>query len=368
MNVENLQGVIQAYLDDFNMINNSENREYYKWEAFKCFRDNWDIEADDFAEMFKKSMSLTSNLINNSRVSPTNGIVKLAERPELTETIRELFRELYADDGGDIAKRQSKIESFRDKINELLDKYEPGKWKYSQEFRTVMFYLNMYSPSDNYLFKATEAREFMYCIEYGDDFGSGMNFNLASYYRMCDELVAEIKNTPELIQAHKERMLDTMIDDDDYHILAFDIIYCAVTYGLYSGIKIRRPVKKTSVKQRIDAQIEELQNKLADAMEELNKILVDRAELSDVAVIGLKIKHKKFGEGTVISQDENIIIVKFNEEEKKFSLPMAFAAGFLVCEEQEIIELFTKQDELDKQIKLLKSRVSTVELQLSKLK
>lgn len=122
--------------------------------------------------MFKQSMSLTSNLINNSRVSPTNGIVKLAEIPELTETVRESFRELFADDGGDITERQNRIENFRDKINELLEKYEPEKWKYSQEFRTVLFYLNMYRPSENYLFKATEAKKFMYCTEYGDDFGT----------------------------------------------------------------------------------------------------------------------------------------------------------------------------------------------------
>ena len=367
MNTENLKGVVQAYLDNFNMINDSEHREYYKWEAYKCFADNWDIDAPDFANMFKQSMSLTSNLINNSRVSPTNGIVKLAEIPELTETVRECFRELFADDDGDITERQNRIENFRDKINELLEKYEPGKWKYSQEFRTVLFYLNMYRPSENYLFKATEAREFMYCTEYGDDFGSGMSFNLSRYYKMCDELLSEIKNTPGLVQAHNDRLTDTMIRDDDFHILAFDIIYCAVTYGLYSGMKIKRPAKKVSAKERLDARMEELQAELKENTGKLDKLLVERAELSDVAVIGLKIGHKKFGPGTVISQDGNIIIVKFGEEEKKFSLPMAFSAGFLVCEDKDVIDLFTEQDKLDKEIKTLKGTISTIEMQLKRM-
>ncbi|MBQ2405476.1 MAG: hypothetical protein II312_02175 [Lachnospiraceae bacterium] len=367
MNVKNLKDVVQAYFDKFELINNEDNREYYKWEAFKCFRDYWDIEAEDFADMFKKSMSLTSNLINNRYVSPTNGIVKLAERPELTETIRDLFRQLYADDGGDIIKRQNKIENFRDKVNELLEKYEPGRWKYNQDFRIVMFYLNMYSPSDNYLFKATEAREFMYCIEYGDDFGSGKSFSLTRYYRMCDELVKEIKNTPELIQVHQERITDTMIDDDDYHILAFDIIYCAVTYGLYSGIIINKPKKKTSIKQKNDAVMDEFKTELIEVKRELDKCLIERAELEDVSIRGLKIEHRMFGEGIVVSQDKNTIIVKFAEEEKKFSVPMAFASGFLMCNEREIIELFTKQDELDKQIKVLSGKVFLVKTKLDKL-
>ena len=87
-----------------------------------------------------------------------------------------------------------------------------------------------------------------------------------------------------------------MLKDESYHILAFDIIYCAVTYGLYSGIKIKRPVRKTTAKQRNDARIEELQAELADALKDLNVVLVERAELSDIAVVGLKISHKKFGE------------------------------------------------------------------------
>ena len=367
MNIENLRGVIQAYLDNFNMINNEEHREYYKWEAFKCFKDNWDIEAENFEDMFKSAMRLTSNLINNSRVSPTNGIIKLAERPELKEIIRGLFKDLYADDEGNIDIRQKKIEDFRDKVNELLDKYEPGKWKYTQEFRTVMFYLNMHNPSENYLYKATEAREFMYCTEFGDDFGSGQSFNLRRYYKMCDELLAEIKNTPELVESHKERIKDSMIVDDDFHILAFDIIYCAVTYGLYSGIKIKRPVKRTTAKQRKNARIEELQAELSEALNQLNVVLVERAELSDIAVVGLKIQHKKFGEGTVTSQDGNIINVRYEDDEKKFSLPTAFSDGYLKCAEEEVVELFTKQDDLDKQIKTIKSKALTIEMQLKSL-
>ena len=59
------------------------------------------------------------------------------------------------------------------------------------------------------MFKATQAKEFMYCIEYGDDFGSGESFSLKKYYNMCDLLVDEIKNTPELTSLHENRLTDT---------------------------------------------------------------------------------------------------------------------------------------------------------------
>ena len=116
--------------------------------------------------MFKESVSKTSNLINNHIVPPANGIIKLAERPEVAEEIRSSFRELfYTDDSGNIDQRQDRIERFSDSVNVLLDKYEPGKWKYRQDFRSVLFYLNLFAPGENYLYKATQAREFMFIFQ-----------------------------------------------------------------------------------------------------------------------------------------------------------------------------------------------------------
>lgn len=37
--------------------------ERYKWEAVKCFQDNWDIDASDFAKMLSRSLAKTSNLL-----------------------------------------------------------------------------------------------------------------------------------------------------------------------------------------------------------------------------------------------------------------------------------------------------------------
>ena len=146
MNNEHLSKLISKYLSNFSLIN-EENQEYYKWEAVKHFQDHWDIEASDFADMFKESISKTSNLINNHIVQPANGIIKLAERTDLTDEVRNLFRYLfYTDDSGIIEQRQERIEKFSDSINTLLDQYEPGKWKYKQDLRSVLLYLNLLHP------------------------------------------------------------------------------------------------------------------------------------------------------------------------------------------------------------------------------
>ena len=56
MNTTNLDKVVQAYIDNFDYVNGDEHQEYYIWEAFKHFKDNWDIDAENFVEMFKESV------------------------------------------------------------------------------------------------------------------------------------------------------------------------------------------------------------------------------------------------------------------------------------------------------------------------
>ena len=56
MNTEKLNELVGAYKAHFN--ENIPN-EIYKWQAVKCFQDNWDIEAEDFATMLSLSLSKT---------------------------------------------------------------------------------------------------------------------------------------------------------------------------------------------------------------------------------------------------------------------------------------------------------------------
>ena len=40
--------------------------EKYKWEAVQCFQENWDINSADFAQMLKKSLAKTDNLLRSA--------------------------------------------------------------------------------------------------------------------------------------------------------------------------------------------------------------------------------------------------------------------------------------------------------------
>ena len=355
MNRKNLDELVQNYIKDFNFINNEDHAEYYKWEAVKTFQQNWDIDASDFATMFKEATSATDNLINNHVKQPVNGIIKLAENKELTEQVRELFRGLfYTEDNGIISYRQERIEIFVKQINALLAIHEPGKWKYEQDFRDSLAYLNLYAPSQNYWYKATQARAFMQCIEYEDDFGRGAEFNLETYYSMCDTLVSYIKASPELQKTHNERLTGKMYRDDDWHILAFDLIYCALSYNLYKGIDILVPTKPVSKKAAEQEKLLALQEEFQQAQTHLFELEKERSLYDDLTAEGFELDHSVFGTGKVVRQDNKYLTVRFGNMEKRFLIPDSFKTGRLSFLDHEIEEAIAIMLDLDHQIAVVK--------------
>ena len=370
MNRENLNKLISNYIKNFDYINDGANREYYKWEAVKHFQDHWDIDAPDFAAMFKECIKETYNLINNKVVQPANGIIKLAEKSEITEVIRQMFRDLLAEDNGDIDKRQDKIYAFLEKADELLNTYYKGSWKYAQDMRTVISYLCLLEPDKNYMFKATQAREFMYCVEYGKNFGSGENFSLKNYYGMCDELVTAIKETPELVKLHNNRITEKMCANDDFHILAYDIIYSAIVYNLYNNITIVKPARsKTQTHEnQVQTKREELTAELEQINAELNKALQERSNYDEFSAKGLEVTHKAFGTGTVVAHNGNLLNIRFGNMERRFQMPQGFSKGFLKTDSTEIMDLFNEMSVLDDKVARLKGFQSTVKYKLEALK
>ncbi len=375
MNQANLQKIIENYINQFDPLHEQSventNREFVKWTAVFHFQKHWDIHASDFASMFKKAVSKTEMLINNRMVQPTSGIVKLAERPELTETIRDLFAELFEEDQGDLTKRQYRIENFVNKVNALLLQYESGKWKYTHDFRTALAYLNLYQPAQNYLLKSTQAHQFRYYIEYGDDFGYGSQFSLAKYYHMCDQIAEIIRENHDLREKHASRLTELMCRDDDFHLLVFDLIYCTAVYRLYDNITYTKPSKPSKTKKKpgspdIAEVKEQVEDELRKEKEMLLSVLEERGKYDDFSITGLQVKHRKYGTGVIIEQGQDRVKVAFDQTQQIFMLPSAFQDGYLKTDDEEIMQTMRDIYDLDRQIDRMRTSIRMKETKLKK--
>jgi len=238
MNRKNLNQIFDAYIQHFAVLNDSHNNESYKWSAIVDFQKAFDlsVSADGFAGMLKEAKDATENLID-SYTQPFHGLYELAKREP--ETVRAMLTALLEDDGGDLVARQGKIDTFLSECDQLVENYFPGSHLYKNDQRSAMAYLFLNDPDSHYLYKATECKYLAECVGFYDDWGTMANFKIDVFYRFCDELIEEIKATPALIATHQSRFAAAkrpMFEDEMLHVLVFDIIYCAHTYNLYTGL------------------------------------------------------------------------------------------------------------------------------------
>lgn len=357
MNLDNLKTLIECYEDNLELIYNTEHDELFKWRAVQHFRDVWyapENEGLNFAQRFNKAKKESSVLIDNSRVSPSNGVVKIAEVAE--QEVEDLFfNVLLADDGGDIAVRQNHMEAFLEGMEALRVKHYPQCWKYKQDRHAASCYMCFFAPDDNFIYHYTEVEEFAQHIEYGIDIGSGENFKLEAYYKMCDEVIAVLRESTSLLEKQKK-----LIDTDEYysdpslHLLAFNLIWCSNTYNFYKGmthISKKESIKEYTLAQLREKERAELEAKRNDLLDEIKRLELEIEPCKDIVLIGVQVSDKMTGAiGTIIAQEINKVTVQYETGTKTYFINKKYISRPRFEDDDEIVDAFTEYDE--KKVKL----------------
>ena len=314
-------------------------------------------------------MQEAGNLLDDAAMQPVAGLRMLLAREPEVEYVRECFRFLFSDDGGDLKKRQDRAEFFADKINERIRYYERTTKKYLQNRDHVIYYLNLWKPEENYVFEASSASGWAACTEFDGDFSS-KNFSLESYYRMCDELLEEIRENEELTGLYSN-LFEEELDgyDDQLHILVYDIMDCASLYRYYAGMDIRKvPGRERTKAAEAKAAQEKLKQEIELKEKRLKELQEKPVNLPDV--VGKQVSHKTYGTGVVQSNDNGTLLVHFEKADKKFKYPSVFTQGFLsfAGEETQTGEMSEfeadqkKKAALEKEIAQLKKSLGSITL------
>ena len=367
MNTKQLKKLFHNYISHFDEISFGKNDETYKWEIVQKFQDQFNLSAPDFPSMLRNLWSASENLIDNSTQLPFFALVDYSQHEP--ETVRQLFTDLYTDDGGNLTVRQEKIENFISKTEELRLKYKPDSWRYVNDQRSVMSYLFLHDPDHNYLYKSTQAHEFADCVEFYDDIGYGSDFKLQVYYRMCDELVREMRSCDELLTVHKTRFdgKRKLYPDDQLHILCFDMIYSSQVYGLYNGIEYTHlsSAERRQYKER-EAKAVELFVAYQTAQNDMEKLEEVKTYLAKQIHVGTAIHHKSFHEGIVESFENGYVSIRFSEQigVKRFEAISALAGGFITIQNSEFSEYIKERSQIMKSANSLPNRLKRAEADL----
>ncbi len=87
---------------------------------------------------------------------------------------------------------------------------------------------------------------------------------------------------------------------------------------------------------------------IIDLKKQLAEIDLKISDKLNQKIVGIVIEHKKFGKGTIIKQKNNIIITKFDTEEKKLQIPFVFVNNIVICDNKQIMK---NMEEIDNMLK-----------------
>lgn len=193
-------------------------KEKYKWEAVKQFQDNWDVKAEDFAEMLARSLSRTGNLLASTNNFPAKMITGFARTAP--EEVRAMFINLF-DESGEIYER---ISAFKTRSSVLLEKYGNGAGQHYQYENAVSTYLWLRYPDRYYIYKFNEIKAVASELESNYRFKKGAYAdNIRNFCKLYDEICNELKQDTELVNLLRYWLTDTCYPDPALKTLTFDV-------------------------------------------------------------------------------------------------------------------------------------------------
>ena len=206
--------------------------EKYKWEAVKCFQDNWDVNALDFADMLKRSLEKTFNLLASANHFPKGMIVEFSERAP--EEVRSLFIALF-DERKDVWGR---INEFKMQADVLLEKYGNGAAQHYQHENSITTYLWLRYPEKYYIYKFGEVKSVASELESDYRFKKGAYAdNIRNFIRLYDEINTVLKTDIELVNLFQSQLTDDCYQDYELKTLTIDVGFYISRFVVQSKVE-----------------------------------------------------------------------------------------------------------------------------------
>ena len=203
--------------------------EKYKWVAVQHFKDKWNIEADNFAEMLADAFGEAANLLSGGMYYPYRMLCSFAQREP--ERVRDLFRLLYNEDLPLVKRLQpfrSGCEDMLKALRESGPEHEKTKNHY-QDLRALCVYLSFRYPDKYFLYKSRMYTSFRKLIGYKET-STEKDSEIRKYdnfARMSQTVLDAIKADEDLQQMQRAQVESDpkCYPDPEFHLLAQTIIY-----------------------------------------------------------------------------------------------------------------------------------------------
>ncbi|SKB46905.1 AAA domain (dynein-related subfamily) [Lachnospiraceae bacterium] len=217
INEEKLKAVLHSYKNCFQQ--RWKNGEDFKWKAIKQFQNHWDIDAEDFGEMFKTATDDTDTLLVSGYSFPRTMIINLAKADK--EATRSMFRNLFDEN----VNLEARVNSFQRTAEELRVKYDDGTWwKHYQNTNAISTYLWLRYPDRYYIYKYEEIKAV--AKELSGDYvpkRDGTAASMIGGFRFYDEICEVVKADSDIRNMLNDELSDDYYSDPEMKTITVDV-------------------------------------------------------------------------------------------------------------------------------------------------
>lgn len=223
---EKLNAALEAYKKYFPT---NIGEEIYKWKAVKHFQDHWDIEAEDFGEMFFEATAKTVNLLTSVNRYPRGMVREFTKINQ--EKVRNMFRNLF----DETRSLGSRVADFIHSSDELLQIFGADKMHY-QDYNAITTYLWLRYPEKYFIYKysimktVAERLGASFRIKKGADLSS-----ITNSFELYDIIAKELVSAKEYRPMLNSVLTGDCDKDEALHTCTIDVGYFIAKYYQPAG-------------------------------------------------------------------------------------------------------------------------------------
>lgn len=221
MDAEIIKSIITEYKNDFQRLDSEER---YKWEAIKCFQDNWNPDAENFEEMLKAATAKAKNLLDSRSVFPRGMILEYAHN--FPDETRQWFVALF-DETTPLLTRIQKFVETAQELNKRFFADQAEEKAHYQDQHAISVYLTFRYPEKYYFYKRRMFVSVAQRIGYGNIPKQGKIETLPAYFEMANEIRQIVLQDKELRELSQSRLNNVCYGDGDCTVLTQDLILFA---------------------------------------------------------------------------------------------------------------------------------------------
>ncbi len=204
------------------ILNKTKYDSIYKWDALQQFQENWDVNAEDFKQMYEKSFSdeIASDLWESEDFYPKRAMLELLDYNQ--EKVRIMFKNLLNEEKDIDTRVEFFLFDCNTLRNEIIKTNPEFMNHYHGGFSMISIYLAFKYPAKYCVYQYPAFKKFMESVKSKT---IPSDKEIVRFFKVMRTVNILITKDEDLVESHKNIRTENKTYLDESLLLAQDF-YC----------------------------------------------------------------------------------------------------------------------------------------------